>query len=64
MKTPEPKDKYALTIGEASVYFGIGERKLREMAEEPNCSFVFLNGSKRLIKREKLERYLDEAYSI
>ncbi len=60
----EPKDKYALTIEEAASYFGIGETKLRELTMEDNCPFVLWNGSKRLIKRVLLERYLDKAFSI
>lgn len=61
---PEPKDKYALTIEEAAVYFGIGETKLREMTSEPDCPYVLWNGSKRLIKRAQCEKFLDAAYSI
>lgn len=61
---PEPKDKYALTIEEAASYFGIGESKLRDITSEPNCPFVLWNGSKRLIKRAKCEKFLDELFSI
>ena len=60
----QPKDKYALTIEEAVSYFGIGESKLRAMTSEDNCPFVLWNGTKRLIKREQLERYLDKSFSI
>ena len=48
-------EKYCLTLDEAAAYFGIGVNKLREMSDEPNCQFVIFNGSKRLIKRRKLE---------
>ena len=51
-------EKYCLTLDEASAYFGIGINKLREMTDEPNCQFVIFNGSKRLIKRRKLEENL------
>lgn len=61
---PEPKDKYALTVAEAASYFGIGEKKLREMTDDPTCQYVLWNGAKRLIKREKLEKTLDASYSI
>ena len=50
--------KYCLTLDEAAAYFGIGMNKLREMTDEPNCQFVIFNGSKRLIKRRKLEENL------
>lgn len=51
-------EKYCLTLDEAAAYFGIGVNKLREMSDEPNCQFVIFNGSKRLIKRRKLEENL------
>ena len=51
-------EKYCLTLDEAAAYFGIGSNKLREMTDEPNCQFVIFNGSKRLIKRRKLEENL------
>ncbi len=51
-------EKYCLTLDEAAAYFGIGVNKLREMSDEPNCQFVIFNGSKRLIKRRKLEESL------
>jgi excisionase family DNA binding protein len=53
-----------LTLEEASVYFNIGQNKLREMSNDRNCTFVLWIGSKRMIKRRKLEEYLDKAYSI
>ena len=52
------REKYCLTLDEAAAYFGIGINKLREMTDEPNCQFVIFNGSKRLIKRRKLEENL------
>lgn len=48
----------SLTKGEAAQYFGIGTSKLRELSNEDNCPFVLWVGSKRLIKRQKLEEYL------
>ena len=51
-------EKYNLTIEEAAAYFGIGINKLREMTDSKTCTFVIFNGSKRLIKRTKLEEYL------
>ena len=57
-------EKYCLTLDEAAAYFGIGVNKLREMSDEPNCQFVIFNGSKRLIKRQKLEENLVDTYVI
>lgn len=52
-------EKYALTIEEASVYFHIGQKELREKTDEPSCDFVIFKGTHRLIKRKKMEEYLD-----
>lgn len=53
------KDKYLLKLKEAAIYFNIGESKLKEMTNEPLCEFVLFNGNRRLIKKNKLEEYLD-----
>lgn len=57
-------EKTNLTLEEASAYSGIGVNKLREISNENNCPFVLWVGSKRLIKRRQLDRYLDQAFSI
>lgn len=57
-------EKSNLTLEEASAYFGIGINKLRELSDDENCSFVLWCGSKRLIKRRILEKYLERTYSI
>lgn len=56
--------KATLTLEEAASYTGIGVNKLREMSNDENCNFVLWNGSRRLLKRAKLESYLNETYSI
>ena len=59
------KDKFCLTIDEASEYFGIGEKKLRKiLAENLNSDFVIQNGVKYLIKRKRFEVFLDEISAI
>ena len=58
-------EKYCLTVKEAAVYFGIGERKLRQIADDnPDAGFVLLNGSKMLFKRVRTENFLNECTSI
>ena len=58
-------EKYTLSIPEASAYFGICEKKLRQIINEnENADFILCNGSKYLIKRKKFEQYIDDAYSI
>lgn len=59
------KDKFCLTIDEASEYFGIGEKKLRKIVTENLCSdFVIQNGVKYLIKRKRFELFLNEISAI
>lgn len=58
-------EKYALTVAEAAVYFGIGEKKLRSMIDDYSHLGLFLeNGVKKMIKRKKFEDFLDEAFAI
>lgn len=62
-KVPIP-NKTCLTLEEAAAYSGIGINKLRRMTDAEGCPFVLWNGSKRLLKRRLLDKYLEEAYSI
>lgn len=57
-------EKSNLTVEEAAAYSGVGMTKLREMTEAEDCSFVLWVGTKRLIKRRKLDEYLDNAFSV
>lgn len=57
-------EKATLTINEAAAYSGIGTAKLRQLSDDEECPFVLWNGNKRLIKRKRLEEYLDKAYSL
>lgn len=57
-------EKSNLTLEEAAAYSGIGINKLRNLTESEKCSFVLWNGTKRLIKRRKLDEYTDRMYSI
>ena len=64
LKVPVWK-KYTLTIAEASEYFNIGEKKLRQLVQENSTSdFILNNGVKVLIKRMKFEEYIDGVCSI
>ncbi len=59
------KDKILLTIEEAAAYSNIGTNKLRDMSDEPSCSFVLYIGRRnRLIKRKEFEKYLEKASEI
>lgn len=57
-------EKPLLTIDEANAYSGIGRNKLLELTERKGCKFVVRNGRTRIIKREKLDEFIDQAYSI
>jgi len=57
-------EKYALSVEEAAKYTGLGVNKIRELSEGENCSFVFWNGSKRMIKRQAFINFLEKQYSI
>ena len=57
-------EKSNLTLEEATAYSGIGINKLRTLSDGEHCQFVLWIGSKRLIKRRRLDEYLDKAYSI
>lgn len=57
-------EKSNLTLEEASAYSGIGIGKLRDLSNDENCSFVLWIGSKRLIKRRKLDEYTEKMYSL
>ena len=53
-----------LTIEEAALYSGIGRNKLRSLTDKDDCPFVLWIGRKRLIKREVLDEYIRQAFSI
>jgi len=58
-------EKYLLTIEEGARYFGIGENKLRKSAEENEDSdYILSNGNRRLIKRKRLEQYLERCTRV
>lgn len=51
--------KLNLTLEEASMYSGIGMHRLRELTESPECNFVLMKGTHRLIKRKQFEEFND-----
>ena len=57
-------EKTTLTIEEAAAYSNIGIHKLREITDKDDKQLVLWVGSKRLIKRKALEKYIDQSYSI
>ena len=57
-------EKSNLTLEEAAAYSGIGINKLRKLSNDDQCPFVLWIGAKRLIKRRRLDEYLEQCYSI
>lgn len=57
-------EKTTLTVEEAATYSNIGTHKLREITDKDDKQLVLWVGSKRLIKRKALEKYIDQSYSI
>ena len=57
-------EKSNLTVEEAAAYSNIGRNKLRQLTDDEQCKFVLWVGNKRLIKRKKLDEYLEKEYSI
>lgn len=60
----EIKDKILLTIGEAAAYSGISETTLRGRLREGEYDFILKNGTKTMIKRKGLEKYLESVDAI
>ena len=57
-------EKSNLTLEEAEAYFNIGVNKLRQLTDDDKCPFVLWVGSKRLIKRKKMDEYLSKTFSV
>ena len=57
-------DKYVLSIKEASLYFGIGENKLRRILDEHFEELALQNGVKLMVKRKAFEKFIDRTSSI
>ena len=58
-------EKYTLTVEEASLYFRVGENKLRKLAEEnPNANWLIMNGNRIQIKRKQFEKVIDTINAI
>ena len=57
-------ERARLSLEEASAYTGIGVNKLRSMSDEKNCDYLLWVGNKRMLKRKKLDEFLERAYSI
>ena len=57
-------EKYLLTIREAAVYFNIGIKKMRRLAEDNPGGFAVFSGNRYLINRTKFERFIEQSSEI
>lgn len=53
-----------ITVEEGTALTGIGYLKLRDMSNEADCEFVIWIGAAKMLKRKKLEEYLENATSV
>ena len=66
-KTPNPIpvwERTTITVTEAAAYTGIGINKIREISDREDCDFVLWVGNRKLLKRKKLEEYIERMYSV
>lgn len=57
-------EKYTLTLEEASAYFNIGIDRLREITNENREELVLMVGTKRLIKKSRMEKWIDRTFVL
>ena len=64
-KTIPVWEKYSLNVSEAAEYYGIGEKRLRQIAgENEGADFILEVGSHIRFKRKLFEDYLDTASTV
>ena len=57
--------RYLLTIKETVAFFGIGEKKLRQIVRaNDELPFVLRNGTKYMIKRELFAEFMRETNAV
>lgn len=57
-------EKKCLTVEEAAAYSGIGERRLKTLLMDKDCSFRIARSDRLLIIREKLEKFIDSSTEL
>ena len=58
-------ERYALTVNEASCYFHIGDKKIREIIEDnPDADYLMQVGTRVMIKRKRFEQFLDRQEAV
>lgn len=65
MKEMPLSEKYTLSVDEAALYFGIGQKKLRRLISfNPNADYLIMIGQRVAFKRRKFEQFIDDATCI
>ncbi len=58
-------EKYTLSVEEAALYFRIGVKKLRGIANDnPDADYILWNGTRPQIKRKLFEKVIDDLSAI
>ena len=57
-------EKYLLTIKESAIYFNIGQKKMRRIAEDYIGDLAIFCGNRYLIKRKKFEDFIDKTSGL
>ena len=57
-------EKDLLTIKEAAIYFNIGQKKMRRIAEDYIGDLAIFCGNRYLIKRKKFEDFIDKTSGL
>lgn len=57
-------EKYLLTVKEAAIYFNIGQKKMRRIAEDYIGDLAIFCGNRYLIKRKKFEDFIDKTSGL
>ena len=58
------KDKVLITINEAAEYIGVGHTAIRKFIDGREDEFCVLLGNRKLIKREKFEKYIKNNVTV
>ena len=57
-------EKSNLTIEEASAYFNVGINKLRELVQDECYDCIIKIGNKTIIKKNKMQEFMDSVSSL
>lgn len=57
-------EKVTMTMEEASAYSNIGICTIRKLVNNPRCTFVLMNGNRKLIKRKEFEEFISKEIEL